>query len=298
MTTVEAKGQSDYVLGHTHAEYERLRVQSRAWEAATGRVLDRVSIAPGSRCLDAGCGPGETTRLLAERVGPSGHVLAVDINAPLGQHAVSMLHHDGHRQCEFAHVDVTSAEPIPRAPFDLVYARLLLYHLPERVRVMRSLWDAVATGGHLVIQDYDLLGVSVQPALETFDEVGRVIIETFTASGCDVHIGTRLPDLFAQAGIGAPDGTDVSGRLAPLAETHGLLDAVFTSLLPAAIAHGVTTESEAAATLARFARDTERFPERPTLWPLLISAWKARPHGPAVAANHRGAAAVPTRITN
>jgi SAM-dependent methyltransferase len=279
MITAKAKRRVDgYVLGHTHAEYERLRAQSRVWEPATNRVLDQLSIAPGSRCLDAGCGPGETTRVLAERVGASGHVLGVDIDTTVGSHAVSILHDAGHRQCEFARADLASGEPIPGAPFDLVYARLLLYHLPERVAVLRSLWDAVAPGGHLVVQDYELLSVSVQPTLETFDEVGRVIIEAFTAAGCDVHIGTSLPDLFAQAGIGAPDDTDVSGRLGPLAQTHQMLTAVYTSLLPAAIAHGVTTETQAAATLADFTRDAERFPERPTLWPLLIGAWKRRPH--------------------
>jgi ubiquinone/menaquinone biosynthesis C-methylase UbiE len=280
MTTVEPTGRdNDYVLGRAESEYERLRAQARVWEAATERLFDQVAFAPGSRCLDAGCGPGETTRLLAQRVGPAGRVLGVDIDGNLGHHAVSMLHGAGHRQCEFACVNVTSGDSIPGAPFDVVYARLLLYHLPERVQVLRSLWDLVAPGGHLVVQDYELETVSVQPSLPTFDEVGRVIIETFTAAGCDVHIGTRLPELFAQADIGAPDGTDVSGRLAPLAEIHGMLTAVFSSLLPAAIAHGITSEADAAVTLAGFARDAERFPERPALWPLLIGAWKRRPHG-------------------
>ena len=135
------------------------------WEAATGRLLDQVALAPGASCLDAGCGPGETMRLMAERVGPSGHVLGVDVDATLGTQAVAMLHDAGHRQCQFAQVDLTSGEPIPGAPFDVVYARLLLYHLPERVAVLRSLWDAVAPGGHLLVQDYDLQSISVQPAL-------------------------------------------------------------------------------------------------------------------------------------
>jgi SAM-dependent methyltransferase len=278
MITVKPKHRVDgYVLGHTHAEYERLRVQSLAWETATGRVLDQVSITSGSRCLDAGCGPGETTRLLAERVGPSGHVLGVDIDTTVGRGAVSMLRAAGHPQCEFARVDLASGEPIPGAPFDVVYARLLLYHLPQRVSVLRSLWDAVAPEGTLVVQDYDLQSISVQPTLDSFEEVGRVITEAFTAGGCEVHIGTYLPALFAQAGVGAPDGTDVSGRLAPFAETHRMLTAVYTSILPAALAHGITTEAQAAITLAELARDAERFPDRPTLWPLMIGAWKSRP---------------------
>ena len=53
----------------------------------------------------------------------------------------------------------------PGAPFDLVYARLLLFHLPQRVAVLRRLWEAVAPGGHLLVQDYDLRGVSALPAL-------------------------------------------------------------------------------------------------------------------------------------
>ncbi len=279
MITVAAKGRDDdYVLGRTEREYERLRAQALVWESAAGRLLDRVALAPGSRCLDAGCGPGETMRLMAQRVGPSGYVLGVDADATVGQRAVATLHEAGHRQCEFARGDLRSGEPIPGAPFDVVYARLLLFHLPERVAVLRALWDAAAPGGHLVVQDYDLQSVSALPALDSFDEVGRVIIEAFTAAGCEVRAGTCLPDLFAQAGIGPPDGTDVSGRLAPLAETHHMLTGVYMSILPAALAHGITTEAQAATTLENFARDAQRFPERPTLWPLLVGAWKRRPH--------------------
>ena len=279
MITVAAKGRDDdYVLGRTEREYERLRAQALVWDSATDRLLDRVALAPGARCLDAGCGPGATMRLMARRVGASGYVLGVDADATVGQRAVATLHQDGHRQCKFARGDLRSGEPIAGVPFDLVYARLLLFHLPQRVAVLRSLWDAVAPGGHLIVQDYDLDSVSAQPALDSFDEVGRVIIEAFTAAGCEVRAGTRLPDLFGQAGVGAPDGTDVAGRLAPLAETQHMLTGVYTSLLPAALAHGITTEAQAAATLENLACDAERFPERPTLWPLLIGAWKRRPH--------------------
>ena len=59
MSTVTSEAHTDdYVLGRTPAEYERLRAQARVWEAATGRLLDRVELGPGARCLDAGCGPG------------------------------------------------------------------------------------------------------------------------------------------------------------------------------------------------------------------------------------------------
>lgn len=266
----------DYALARTPQEYDRLRVQSRAWEAATSRLLDRVGLAAGANCLDAGCGPGETMRLMAQRVGPAGHVTGIDVDDVLGAQAMVRLQSAGHRQCRFVALDVTADEPVPGAPFDLVYARLLLYHLPERVRVLRRLWEAVAAGGHLVIQEYDLRTVGVLPPLDSIEELRRVLIEAFTAAGCDVQIGARLPELFAQAGIGAPDGTDVSGHLEPLADGHRMFTAAYTSVLPTAIAHGITTDRDATSTLFQIARDAERFPAGCALWPLLVGAWKRK----------------------
>jgi len=266
----------NYSLGHTSDEYQRLRAQARVWEEATGRVIDHAGLAEGASCLDAGCGPGETMRTLAQRVGPGGHVLGVDSDPSIGTMAVQMLHGSGHRQCAFHAHDLTADEPVPGAPFDLVYARLLLFHLPQRVGVLARLWDAVAPGGHLVVQDYDLRTISVLPDLASVAELGRVIFGAFGAAGADVSAGARLSQLFAEAGAGTPDGTDVAGRIEPLRTGHFMLQSVFRSLLPAALKHGITTEDAAAATLAAIDHDATSYPDRPMLWPLLISAWKRK----------------------
>ncbi len=275
-TTQAERRQIDYALGRTPEEYARLRAQSRGWEAATGRLLDQVGLAPGASCLDAGCGPGETMRMMAQRVGPTGRVLGIDVDAPLGAMAQATLHAAGHRHCHFHEQDLTADEPIPGAPFDVVYARLLLFHLPQRVAVLARLWDAVAPGGHLAVQDYDLRSVSVLPALNSANELLRVVMGAFTAVGCDVYAGARLPQLFAQAGIGSPDGTDVAGRIEPLGLGRVLLERSFRSVLPTALAHGITTETGAAAALAAIDRDATDFSDRPVLWPSLIGAWKRK----------------------
>jgi trans-aconitate methyltransferase len=274
--TETERPQAVYALGHTPEEYERLRLQARVWQAGTGRLLDQIGLAPGASCLDAGCGPGETMRMMAERVGPAGRVLGIDADASLGSLALAMLRGAGHRQCTFQAHDLTAGEPIPGAPFDLVYARLLLFHLPQRAEVLARLWAAVAPGGYLLVQDYDLRSVSTLPELDSVAEVGRVITGAFGAAGADVSAGTRLPQLFAQAGVGTPDGTDVTGRIEPLATGRILLDRVLHSLLPAALAHGVTTEAGSAAALAALGRDASRFGDHQMLWPLLIGAWKQK----------------------
>jgi len=278
-TTTEITRRPDtYALGHTPQEYQRLRAQARDWEAATARILlGQVRLPADASCLDAGCGPGETTRLLARRVGPGGRVLGIDIDASIGALAVEMLHGSGYRHCAFRAHDVTADEPVPGGPFDLVFARLLLVHLPDRAAVLARLWDAVAPGGYLVVQDYDASAFGVLPDLPSFAELTRVIIGTFHATGADVRTGALLPHLFVQAGAGTPDGTDVTGRVEPLgAGGRAYAENVYRSLLPAALAHGITTENDSAATLAELARDTALFPDSPVLWPLMIGAWKRK----------------------
>jgi SAM-dependent methyltransferase len=275
--TATAPTLEEYVLGHSTQEYQRLRAQARSWSRATERLLDETGLVPGARCLDAGCGPGETMRLLADRVGVSGEVLGIDVDGALAEATRFALHAEGYEQCDVVVHDVTEDVPLPRAPFDLVYARLLLFHLPERVTVLRRLWDAVAPGGHLLVQDYDVRGVTVLPALPSLDEVGELLIAGMTAARCDVYAGARLPLLFAEAGIGEPDGTDVAGRLEPVASVAPYLEATLRSVLPAALARGIVTQAQAEDALAAMRHDVLADPYRPTVLPLLIGAWRRKP---------------------
>ena len=67
-----------------------------------------------------------------------------------------------------------------------------------------------------------------------------------------------------------------SRRLEPLGNAQRMITGV-RRVLATAIGAGITTEERAAALLSRFAGDAMRFPERATLWPLMIGAWKRKP---------------------
>ena len=58
-------------------------MQARAWRPATEALLDHVGLAPGGSCLDVGCGPGETMRLMAERIRPGPAGWSVWIGTPM-----------------------------------------------------------------------------------------------------------------------------------------------------------------------------------------------------------------------
>ena len=90
--------------------------------------LTELGIAPGARCWEAGAGGGSIARWLADRVGPAGLVVATDRDTsqlrPSGN-----LHVDRHDLREHSVPD--------GGPFDLVHARLVLLHLPQRREILR-----------------------------------------------------------------------------------------------------------------------------------------------------------------
>ncbi|MFI5911018.1 class I SAM-dependent methyltransferase [Dactylosporangium sp. NPDC051541] len=98
----------------------------------------------GKRCLEVGAGGGSVARRLAELTGPTGDVLATDLN-------VRHIPPDaGFR----VHQHDLVTEPVPDGPWDLIHARLVLLHIPQREAVLARLAAALAPGGALFIEDW------------------------------------------------------------------------------------------------------------------------------------------------
>ena len=249
-----------YVMGRTSGEYERLRRQSELLDSITVTVLDRVGLGFGMQCLDVGCGPGEVMRLMAERVGPTGRVLGIDLDGKLGSEALSVLTSKGYRQCSFIEGGVERLEQIARDPFDLVFARLLLMHLDDPILGLRRMYSPT---------------MDSYPTVEPLAEFKKVFLAVFDKMGRETRMGIKLPGFFIEAGIGAPDGTDVTGFLQPIRLAAEMATAIYRSVLPLALKHGVTTEerSEWFFEEIRKARECEYY----VLSPLLVSAWRQKP---------------------
>src|SRR5438477_6096377 len=70
--------EKDYVLGTHDEEVARLGLQHRVWRPIATDCWRRAGITIGSRVIDVGAGPGYATLDLAEIVGPTGEVLAIE----------------------------------------------------------------------------------------------------------------------------------------------------------------------------------------------------------------------------
>src|SRR5215471_9857310 len=71
---------TDYALGRTNAEYERLIEQGDILRPLTERMLRAAGIGAGMHVLDVGCGVGEVSLLVSQLVGPEGLVVGIDLD--------------------------------------------------------------------------------------------------------------------------------------------------------------------------------------------------------------------------
>lgn len=267
----------EYVLGRTSAEYQRLRKQSEALEPATRRVLEQIGLRQGMSCLDVGCGPGEVMRLMGEVVGPTARVTGLDCDPRLGNEAIEVLNATVKSNFYFLEGDVESIDEVEGAPFDLTFARLLLIHVRDPLAALRKMYAWTKPGGYVVVQDYDMRTVDLYPRPAWWGELERVLFGVLERAGKDARIGYKLPAYFVRAGIGAPDGTDVTGVLQSLRESGPIFFATYRSLLPKALELGITTQEESEAFLAEVERAMAGEQYYSSFWPLLVGVWKRKP---------------------
>jgi SAM-dependent methyltransferase len=108
-------------------------------------ALKAAAAKSGERVLDIGCGTGGTTAALAKAVGPSGHVLGVDISAPL----VEVARAQKLDNATFEVGDAT-AFPFQAGSVDLVFSRFGVMFFGDPVAAFRNIRRAVKPGGRLV----------------------------------------------------------------------------------------------------------------------------------------------------
>jgi SAM-dependent methyltransferase len=193
-----------YVLATGEAAVYRLRLLHSLYGPGTRRVLLDSGIRPGMRVADLGCGIGTVTALLAELVGPDGHVVGVDASGAQLAKARGRRPAVG-TNTTFVQASATDTGLRPES-FDLVYCRFLLLHLPEPEQALAEMRALLKPDGILVCEDGDLTSSGSEPpsALGAFaDLFGRL----GPARGLDYTLGRRLYHLVLAAGFPSPDVT-------------------------------------------------------------------------------------------
>src|SRR3984893_16376754 len=240
MATTSANGtttnsRSDYALGYTNSEHERLIRQATRIAPYTDRLFREAGIGPGQRVLDLGSGVGDVSMLLARIVGSSGEIVGIERDACSIARAHARVAEAGLRNGSLTQDDVN--QMISDNPFDAAAGRFILMFLPDPASVLRSLARLVRPGGVLAFQEPSWAPFLTRAeTLPLWSGVVSSIHETFLRSGVNPEMGPDLYRIFQEIGMPAPAmhmeiplGSDsyysrvvceVLDNLRPLAQQH------------------------------------------------------------------------------
>ncbi len=124
------------------ATYDRVADPQEQWAR---EVLGRLELRGDERVLDAGCGSGRVTRLLADRV-PDGKVIAVDGSAAMAARARENLP----PEIDVQHQDLLELEL--DEPVDLVFSTAVFHHIHDHDRLFERIRTVLRPGARLIAQ--------------------------------------------------------------------------------------------------------------------------------------------------
>jgi trans-aconitate 2-methyltransferase len=178
-----------YTFGDTDRARERLELVAAVFGPPSRAFLAAAVPASPRHAVDLGCGPGVTTRLVHEVTGAR-RTTGLDRSAEF----LAAARRDAPAGVGFARWQ--DGDPLPGEPPDLIYARLLLAHLPEPGAAVARWAARAAAGGRLLADEVE--------RIETDDDVLTEYLAMVTAlvrsGGADMFAGPLLARLPLPAG--------------------------------------------------------------------------------------------------
>lgn len=185
-----------YVHGYNDRETRRLLEQSLILEEL---LHSGTRYLEGGRILEAGCGVGAQTMILARR-NPGIDLISMDISATSIRKAEPLVRQAGYRNVTFLQGDIYNSGFGP-ASFDHIFVCFLLEHLPDPCGALRIMINLLRKGGTITVIEGDH-GTGVwTPETEDARRAWDCLIQSQQYLGHDPFIGRRLFPLLKSAGF-------------------------------------------------------------------------------------------------
>jgi len=171
-------------------------------------VVDLAHPQKGDRVLDVACGTGIVARMVANRVGPTGAVVGVDLNPGMLKVARTAWPIDSHSSAPVQWHEASADKlPFPSASFNIAYCQLGLQFFADRAAALREMHRVLAAGGSLALMVW--LGIDESPGFSVL------------AEALERHVGQAAANIMR-----APFGLSNADELAALVRNAGFQDVV------------------------------------------------------------------------
>lgn len=190
-----------YVIGTHDAEIERLGIQHRVWRASVLDFWRQAGLTEGMTVIDAGAGPGHATLDLAEIVGPTGRVIAIERSRRFLDALEQAARARGLANIRTIEADLLEFDWAGPGT-DRLWCRWVLAFVADPGKAVRGMARAIRPGGALMIHEYyDYASWRLAPCSKTFEDYVARIIARWRMSGGEPDIALALPTLLAEAGL-------------------------------------------------------------------------------------------------
>jgi ubiquinone/menaquinone biosynthesis C-methylase UbiE len=204
-----------YALRLNDEEITRYRLMATNAKEHESDLWQLAGIVPGARVVDVGCGPGVFLALLAQTVGPDGHVIGIDAQPDAVAAARDTL---GRQQLANGEVRIGQADATGLAvdSFDAAMLRHVLAHNGGREqRIVDHLAALVRPGGSVYLLDIDASASMPAPDHADLQDLMTRYAHWHAARGNDLTVGRRLADLGHAAGLQTLHHESVTSQFTP-----------------------------------------------------------------------------------
>lgn len=186
---------------YTHGHHESV-LRSHRWRTAENSAAYLLPhLRSGMALLDVGCGPGNITCDLADRVAP-GPVVGLDVSTEVVTAAATDAEERGPANVSFRTGDLYALEFDDDA-FDVVHAHQVLQHLTDPVAALQELRRVVRPDGVVAVRDSDYAAMTWGPDEPRLDRWLELYHQVTARNGAEADAGRRLLGWAQQAGFAA-----------------------------------------------------------------------------------------------
>ena len=222
---------TSYVHGYSSRESERLADQA---QTLTGLLHDDTRYPAGSRVLEAGCGIGAQTVILAKN-SPGSLITSIDISEDSLTRAEEMAQKVGITNVTFRQADIFHL-PFGPASFDHIFLCFVLEHLAEPSRALECLRPLLKEGGTITVIEGDHGSTFFHPDNADAHRAVQCLVTLQRQMGGNALIGRELYPLVSSAGF---HDVRVSPRMVYVDASRPTLVEGFTKLTFTAMVEGV-----------------------------------------------------------